>query len=79
MYMSVRRARREAGDWRTYDDPGVPCGEVDRGLEGLAADVVPVAASSVGQRRRGRVAEGAWTYMLRGPSRSSTSRVFVVL
>ena len=73
---SAWRVARRRG--YTYDEVRLLCCELERGFEGLATDVVPVAA----QRRwiSGRQGNAKHqTYIWTGPSFWSTSRVLVVL
>ena len=43
---------------RAYDDPGMPCGEVDGRFERLAAHVVPIAIICVSRTERDSVFTG---------------------
>ena len=82
---SGRGQRREkegdGGEEETYDEPGVACGVLKRGLKGLAADVVPVARETVKVSVISIPTSGEKTvnYTSIGPSLSRILAVSVIL
>ena len=75
---SVREGKDRYGRW-AYDEVRFLCRELQSGFERLAADVVPVTASTTVSVPKPKLADNIETHILIGPSSFKILRMSVVL